>query len=49
MKNFVASQWGLLSSIEYHIFLSLGGQDQTAPQSSNRSFENLISTEVENH
>ena len=27
----------------------LGGQDQSASQSSGLSFENLISTEVENH
>ena len=49
MKNLVVSQWGLLFSIEYHVFLSLGGQDQQAFQISSRSFENLISTEVESH
>ena len=49
MKSFVVSQWGLLSSIGYQIFLSLGGQDQPASQSSSHSLENLISTEVGNH
>ena len=48
IKNFVVSQWGWLSSIEYHVFLRPGGQDQPASQSSSRSFENLIFTEVEN-
>ena len=49
MKNFVVSQWGLLSSIDYHVFLSPDEQDQPASQSSSPSFENLISTEVENN
>ena len=49
IKNFVVFQWGLLSSIEYHVFLGLAGQDQTASQNSSRAFENLFSTEVENH
>ena len=49
MKNLVVSQWGLLSSSDYHVFLSLVGQDRPASQSSSRLFENLISIEVENH
>ena len=45
----LVSQWGLLSLIKYHVSLRVGGQDQPTSQSSSRSFENLISTEVENH
>ena len=48
IKTFVVSWWGLLSSIEYHVFLRPGGQDQPASQSSNLTFENLIFTEIEN-
>ena len=49
IKNIVISQWGLLSSIEYNVFLRPGEQDQQlASQSSSRSFENPIFTEVEN-
>ena len=48
IKTFIVSQWGLLSSVEYHVFLRLGGQDQPTSQSSSRSFENLIFTVAKN-
>ena len=43
------SQWGVFSLIEYHVFLSVGGQNQQISHSSSHSFEDLISSEVENH
>ena len=47
MNNFYKFYQGL-SSIEYHVFISIGGQDRPASQISSRSIKNLISTEVEN-
>ena len=48
-QEFCCFSVALLSSIEYYVFLSLGGQDQPVSLNSSNSLENLISTEVENH